>query len=199
MSNFFDKSMKTLKEYKSVILWVLFSVVIAVILQIVTHLNIPTYNVMGGREIYLNPIQKALTLSVSTPLILIMKLFGIAATFETVFAGINGAFINLSGFRMEVVYECTGIYAWIVYSAAVLAYPTGNYLKNIWGFLFGIPAIYLVNLIRFIVLGLFGAYWPNAFDFVHAYLWQLMMIGFLILLFWLFVTWIVKDNPKKTK
>jgi len=200
MSNFVEKTIENVKQYKSVILWIIFSVLIAIVLQIITHMNIPTLNVMGVREVYLNPMQKGLTYAVSFPLIGIMKMFGVTASFESVFGGINGAFINLSGFRMEVIYECTGIYAWIVYSAAVLAYPTGNYLKNILGFLIGFPAIYIVNLFRFIILGLVGAYWPNAFDFIHAYLWQLIMIGFLILLFWIFVSKVVKESaPKKIK
>jgi archaeosortase B (VPXXXP-CTERM-specific) len=200
MSEIIEKTISTLRKYKSVLLWILFSILIAIALQILTHIRMPTYNIMGIKETFLNPIQKGLTYAVVYPLIGIMKFFGVLATFQhTTFAGITGAYIDLSGFRMEVIYECTGIYAWIVYSATVLAYPTGNYIKNMWGFLIGIPAIYLINLIRFVILGLVGAYWPAGFDFIHAYLWQLIMIGFLILLFWCFIVWFAKDLPGKKK
>ncbi|HOO97162.1 MAG TPA: archaeosortase/exosortase family protein [Caldisericia bacterium] len=196
MDNLIKSLVDAVKKYKLVIRWIGLGVIIAIFLQIITHLNIPTFNEFGVQEMYLNPIQKFLTNATSNPLVWLLNLFGINTTFEPIFSGNYGAFLNLQGFYMEIIYECTGIYAWIVYSAAVLAYPTTNYMKNVYGFLIGIPAIYLINLLRFIVLGFVAAYWPAAFDFLHAYLWQLIIIGFILLLFWGFISWIVKEKPQ---
>jgi archaeosortase B (VPXXXP-CTERM-specific) len=184
--------------YKDVILWIVFGILFAVVLQIATHFN------SGSADGYLNPIHKALTYATAYPLVGILKLFGLEVTLETTFMNtINSMFVvfgpvNTPTYRFEIIYECTGIYAWIVYSAAVLAYPTT--IKNrLLGFALGIPAIYIVNMVRFICLSIIGAFWPAAFEFAHAYLWQVIIIGFVIFMFWGYLTWIVKNNPLAPK
>jgi archaeosortase B (VPXXXP-CTERM-specific) len=185
------------KNNKDIILWIVFGVMFAIILQIVTHFN------SGTNDGFLNPIQKALTYATAYPLVGFLKVIGVKAAIETTFLNtINSMFIvfgppNAITYRFEIIYECTGIYAWIVYSAAVLAFPTS--IKNrLIGFGLGIPAIYVINLIRFICLGLIGAFWPAAFEFAHAYLWQIIIIGFVILMFWGYLSWIVKGTSPLT-
>lgn len=193
------KIAEVFNNYKDIILWVVFGLLFAVVLQIATHFN---SGMEGG---FLNPIHKGLTYATAYPLVGLLKLFGMQVSVETTYLNtINSMFVvfgppNAVTYRFEIIYECTGIYAWIVYSAAVLAYPTS--IKNrLVGFGIGIPAIYLINMLRFICLSIIGAFWPSAFEFAHAYLWQVIIIGFVIFLFWGYLTWIVKNNPlRQTK
>ena len=185
-------------NYKDVFLWVIFGLLFAVLLQIGTHFSAPT------SDGYINPIHKALTFGTAYPLVWILNLFGVVSRIETTYLNtVNGMFIVFGRpeavtYRFEIIYECTGVYAWIVYSAAVLAFPTA--VKNRFlGFALGIPALYIVNLFRFICLGIIGAFWPSAFEFAHAYLWQVIIIGFVILMFWGYLAWIVKNNPLTAK
>ncbi len=180
-------------NYKSVWLWVLFGLGIAIVLQVLTHIPIQTFGANGYPDGFLNPIEKALSFATAYPLVAILKFLGIPAGIETFFRNEAGMFITLGQFKFRIIYECTGIYAWIAYSAAVLAYPT-DFRKRLLGFALGIPAIYVVNLVRFIFLGMIGAWWPQTFEFAHAYLWQIIIIGFVILMFWGFVSWIAKEG-----
>lgn len=193
MKNIQAKVIDIFSNYKSLWIWILSGLGIAIVLQILTHLNLPTLGANGAPDGYMNPLEKMLAYVTAVPLAAILKLFGINATLETAFRGDVGMFINLGEFKFRIIYECTGIYAWIAYSAATLAYPT-TFKNRLLGFAIGIPAIYIVNLIRFIFLGIIGAKWPAAFDFAHAYLWQIIIIGFVVLLFWGFVSWIAKNS-----
>ena len=194
MKNIQSRITDLFKNNRSVWLWILWGILTAIVLQVVTHINIPTYSANGYPDGFLNPLEKALAYATAYPLVAILKLFGISASIETAFRSNTGMYINLGQFKFQIIYECTGIYAWIAYSAAVLPYPT-SWRKRLIGFAAGIPFIYVVNLIRFVFLGMIGAWWPNAFEFAHAYLWQLIIIGFVILMFWGFVAW---SNKQKT-
>jgi archaeosortase B (VPXXXP-CTERM-specific) len=193
MKNIQAKVIDIFSNYKSLWIWILSGLGIAIFLQILTHLNIPTIGPDGTPDGFLNSLERFLAYATAVPLTAILNLFGINASIETAFRGSSGMFINLGDFKFRIIYECTGIYAWIAYSAATLAYPTS--IKNrLLGFAIGIPAIYIVNLIRFIFLGIIGAKWPSAFEFAHAYLWQIIIIGFVVFLFWGFVSWIAKNS-----
>jgi archaeosortase B (VPXXXP-CTERM-specific) len=198
MKNIQAKVIDIFSNYKSLWIWILSGLGIAIVLQILTHLNLPTVGPNGAPDGFLNSLEKMLSYATAVPLTAILKIFGINATIETAFRNDVGMFINLGDFKFRIIYECTGIYAWIAYSAATLAYPT-SFKNRLLGFAVGIPAIYIVNLIRFIFLGIIGAKWPSAFEFAHAYLWQIIIIGFVVLLFWGFVSWIAKNSLTQKK
>jgi len=191
-----EKVFDVFVNYKALWFWILWGAVIALLLQIVTHLNVPTIGVSGRPDGFLNPIEKSLAYATAYPLVGILNIFGIGAKVMTTFGDFSqtpGMFVNLGKFTFRIIYECTGIYAFIAFSAAVLSYPTS--IKNrLLGFGLGIPALYLANLIRFIFLGIIGEFWPSAFEFAHAYLWQVIIIGFVVLLFWGYVSWIAKES-----
>ncbi len=101
---------------------------------------------------------------------------------------VSGKFVNLGSFPVKIIEECTGIYEVLIFIAAVMAFPT-NFRKKLIGVLFGVPAMYLFNVIRIITLILVGRYWYNAFEFMHLYFWQVTLI-LMITSVWLF--WILK-------
>lgn len=100
----------------------------------------------------------------------------------------HGILVGMPKLNMIMVYECTGIYAMIVYASCVLAYPSGMKDKGI-GLLLGISGIYLLNILRFMVLGLVGNVSLTLFALFHRYLWE---VSFMFLVFMLWVLWIDK-------
>jgi len=87
----------------------------------------------------------------------------------------HGQMCSFQGFNVKIIDECTGLFEMVIYSAAVLAFPTTWKNKGI-GLLMGIPGIYLFNLIRIIVLLVVGAYSYRTFEFMHLYFWQVTLI-----------------------
>lgn len=93
----------------------------------------------------------------------------------------SGTLVTLNGFGMDVVSECTGIFPIILYSACVLAAPTNIKNKGI-GILFGVPILYAISLIRLVSMGFVGIFYPSMLDWAHTYLWQILLIIFVVLL-----------------
>ncbi|OQX89097.1 MAG: hypothetical protein B6D65_04950 [candidate division Zixibacteria bacterium 4484_93] len=102
-------------------------------------------------------------------------------------ASLSGAVIQLRHISLEIVYECTGVFAFFILSGAILAYPSRGWHKLL-GHIVGLPAVFILNIIRLVVLAVIGEYFSlSVFNFVHEYLWQITFIV-VVLLFW--VLWI---------
>jgi archaeosortase B (VPXXXP-CTERM-specific) len=99
---------------------------------------------------------------------------------------VQGEDVLLGGFSLRIVEECTAVFASLIYISCVLAYPA-SLKSKLMGIGFGIPVIQVINLARLVVLSLTGLYYPEAFEFVHTYVWQSIFIIFVIgvWLFWL--------------
>ena len=92
------------------------------------------------------------------------------------------------GFAVKIIEECTGIYEVLIFTAAVLAFPTSWAKKSI-GLGMGVPLLYLFNVVRIALLIAVGRYLPEFFDFVHLYFMQATLI-LMITSVWLL--WIIK-------
>lgn len=92
---------------------------------------------------------------------------------------------------MKVVDECTGIYEVLVYSGCVLAYST-TYQKKLMGIAFGVPTILGINMVRLVCLGFVGLWFPEIFDYVHYYFWQVTLIIIIVLVVLIWIEKIVK-------
>ncbi len=109
---------------------------------------------------------------------------------------VEGKLVVFSGFAVKIIDECTGIYEMLIFSAAVLAFPT-SWGKKLVGLLMGNPLIYLFNVLRIAMLIVVGRYYPSAFDFMHLYFWQATMI---VMITSVWLLWIIKvvrsdENP----
>ena len=98
-------------------------------------------------------------------------------------AYVSGTLISSPLFSVEVIPACSGILPTIIFISAVLAYPCKLREKLI-GILLGVPAIFLVNLVRMVSLFYVGAYFPRIFEATHLLFWQALMIVAAVLL-WL--------------
>ncbi|CAD7773173.1 Transmembrane exosortase (Exosortase_EpsH) [Candidatus Methanoperedenaceae archaeon GB50] len=114
----------------------------------------------------------------------ILSIFGLDAA-------ASGSAVRVNGFGMEIVDECTGIFEMLVYAAAVLAFPTSRNKKAI-GLAFGIPLLGLLNMVRLICLAFVGMYYPESFEFVHLYLWQVTLILLIVIVLSIWILRVVK-------
>lgn len=134
-----------------------------------------------------------LTIQGSLSLLKNITAFILGAIFSFVGAHVvvNGAALSINGFGLEIIDECTAVFASIVYCSSVLAYPTTLRNKGL-GVLLGVPSLYAINILRLSVLALIGIFQPNLFEFVHVYLWQASFIIFVVVLFLLWLKLVEK-------
>ena len=104
----------------------------------------------------------------ATTLGFLLQLLGMHPTVE-------GALLSAGGFSVKIIDECSALFVFILFSSFVLAYPTTFKNKAI-GLIFGIPSLFVVNTLRLTVVFFAGLWRPDLFEYVHAYLWQTIMI-----------------------
>jgi len=97
---------------------------------------------------------------------------------------VSGNRIGFDGFWVVVVEACNGVLPTTIYLAAVPAFPA-SWSARVWGVAIGIPAIFALNLVRVASLLVLGAYWPSAFEHVHIYVWQTLVVA-LSMAVWIF-------------
>lgn len=95
---------------------------------------------------------------------------------------IIGTNLSTPGYSIDVADGCNGIYATAILISGVLAYPA-RLKEKLLGILFGIAAIFVINLVRVISLFYLGQYYPDIFEQVHNYVWQALII------FWAIFVW----------
>jgi archaeosortase B (VPXXXP-CTERM-specific) len=100
-------------------------------------------------------------------------------------------------FAVKIIDECTGIYEMLIFSAAVLAFPT-TWAKKGLGLALGCPLIYVFNVLRIAVLIGVGRFWPKAFDFMHLYFWQATMIVMITVVWLLWITVVVRHEKDRS-
>jgi len=99
----------------------------------------------------------------------LLSLFGSTTT--------SGHYLSFNNFSASIEGACDGVQPTYIYICAVLAFPS-RWRDKGWGLLIGIPAIFLINLIRVGTMMVCGAYWPSLFEQVHLYGWQALVIVF---------------------
>lgn len=101
--------------------------------------------------------------------------------------------VTYGGFTVTIVDECTGLYEMLIYSAAVMAFPTTGRNKVL-GLLLGNPLIYLFNVLRIGMLIAIGHFERDWFDFMHVYFMQATMIVMITGVWLLWITRVVRDS-----
>lgn len=98
-------------------------------------------------------------------------------------ATVNGVIVSCSKCTFEIIGECTAFFPGAILVAAILASPCVLRSKLV-GLGLGIPALYLINLVRLVSLCFIYRSYPQAFEMVHLLVWQSLMI-FLTILLWI--------------
>jgi len=97
----------------------------------------------------------------------------------------------LKNTTFEIIQECTGLFAAMIYVACVLAYPA-KLVKKGEGIVLGIPLIFFLNILRMVFLVYIGNHHYDLFEYVHSYLWQGTFIIVVILLWFIWIEKIAK-------
>jgi archaeosortase B (VPXXXP-CTERM-specific) len=105
----------------------------------------------------------------------------------------TGTLLSLGTFSVEIIGECTGIFEALIFTAAVVAFPT-RWRKKWIGLLLGIPLIYGFNVLRILMLLVVGRYQPSMFHFFHIYFWQATLILMITSLWLLWIYMVVRDE-----
>lgn len=104
-----------------------------------------------------------------------------------------GARVYLSEQSIQIIDECTGVYAWVLLSGFVLAFPAPARRRWV-GWAATIPFVVLANLTRLVVLGILMEEVPHRVDLVHDYLWQVVWAGGLVAFAVLHARWTLRDR-----
>ena len=95
----------------------------------------------------------------------------------------------LNGFAIKIAYGCSGLEAFILLAAAMMAYPA-TWPQRALGWSAGAVAIMSLNVVRVISLYYIGQYSRAWFDWAHLYAWDvLIMIDGMVVLF-LWIRWL---------
>jgi exosortase/archaeosortase family protein len=88
------------------------------------------------------------------------------------------------GFAYEVYYRCTGVLPAAIFTLCLAAYPAPLKYKAL-GIACGVPLLLALNLVRLVHLFYLGVSSPKLFSLAHGILWEVVLIGATLGLFWL--------------
>lgn len=108
--------------------------------------------------------------------------------------GVYGALIRGPQTRFEIVGECTAVFPAVLLVSGILAFPAGVRAKLL-GVLAFLPAVLLLNQLRLLTLWFVQRHAPDAFDLVHVYVWQPLMVVLVVVLFVVWLEWLVPRSP----
>ena len=94
-------------------------------------------------------------------------------------------------FNMRIGNDCNGVCAHLIFLASVLAYPASWKAKLV-GLAVGQPLLFLLNVFRLMSLFVIGLYIPAIFRAMHVYVWQFLIVGLALLLFFIWADRIVR-------
>jgi len=94
-------------------------------------------------------------------------------------AHVQGVYVTLDKFGARIIGECTAIFALFLYVSFLSVFPA-PWKNKIYGIVLGIPAFFVFNMIRLIVVVKVASLYPGLFKIVHVYFGQVMMILFVL-------------------
>jgi exosortase H (IPTLxxWG-CTERM-specific) len=93
-------------------------------------------------------------------------------------------------FAVSVENECNGAWAHLILLSGMLAYPA-TLRRRLVGGLIAQGALFGINVLRVASLMLIGMYAPGLLRPAHVYVWQFLIIGCALMLFWIWAA----DEP----
>ena len=134
---------------------------------------------------WLKPIQKIIDVNASyTHLLVVVTSKILGLLYHPCIT--NGTVIRLPAMSFDVGVACNGIEAVMIYSVAVMAYPSRWKKKIIW-ITAGFFILQTANILRIVVLSYVGSYLKGLFEFVHIYIAQGIMIALSLTIFFIYL------------
>jgi exosortase H (IPTLxxWG-CTERM-specific) len=100
---------------------------------------------------------------------------------------VNGVVLTAGSHAVSIQNGCNGIEAVVFLVAAILAFPA-TWRQRLLGLAAGIGLIQLLNLVRVVTLFLINRYHPQWFELFHLAIWQTVIGGSAIALFYVWTT-----------
>jgi len=94
----------------------------------------------------------------------------------------NFPYINVAKFPMRIAPECT-ILDYYLFVPAMMLFVSAKWLHKVKWAVIIMAILYGMNLLRFVIMGFVGKYYPSLFDAAHEYFWNLLF-AFLLFLLW---------------
>lgn len=111
----------------------------------------------------------------------VLALINLPSTFE-------GSIIKLPAISLDVQFGCNGLEAVMIYSVAVLAFPS-SWKRKAQGILAGFVVIQVINILRIAALAYSGVHFKSFFEYIHIYIAQGMMIAVALGIFFLYLNY----------
>jgi len=105
----------------------------------------------------------------------------------------QGSIINLPGIALDVRFGCNGLEAVMIYSVAVIAFPS-SWRKRLYGILAGFIVIQVINILRIAGLAYAGIHLRGLFEYIHIYVAQGMMIAISLGIFFFYIVYAKADE-----
>lgn len=124
-------------------------------------------------------VHKAVNMASAKILAVVLGLFSYQAH-------VSKEVVSIPGFSVQIIPECTGIHAALLFVCFVLAYNAPAKAKAL-GLLYGVPGLLAFNFLRLAGITIFGAYQPELFEYLHIFVAQALVIAvvFAACLVWL--------------
>jgi len=102
---------------------------------------------------------------------------------------------SITGVGVSIEAGCNGIEAFLIFTAAVLAYPA-SWQMRMMGIGLGFVAIQVVNVVRVIVLFYLAGQSEAVFKFAHLYLWQALIMLDVLVVWLLWVRQVARHEAR---
>lgn len=126
---------------------------------------------------------------------LVLSFIGVPITFSSEYLSLGFCDYVLSDQILRVNYGCTGLFVFFIFISAVVAYPA-RFKAVSSGLLFGIPLFITYSIVRLVIMGIIGSWFPQYLSPVHNYLMVIINAAFIL---WLYVFWIQNIIPKVSR
>ena len=87
----------------------------------------------------------------------------------------SGRLVTFEAFPVMIVGECVGLLEFMIYTAAVFAFPA-TWRERLIGLVCGLPLLYIFNVVRIGMLLVVGSKNAELFEFFHVYFWQTTLV-----------------------
>jgi exosortase/archaeosortase family protein len=125
------------------------------------------------------------------------RALGLVLNLINIPVSVAGEIVSGKGFVLQIIPECTPVFmvglflCFIVFSPATVRQKAS-------GLVLGIPALYLGNLVRLVIIFMVGQYDRSLFETVHAFWGQIYTIFLVLLCFILWLKWIDKKETQQS-
>ena len=101
--------------------------------------------------------------------------------------------IQMPSIALDVRFGCNGLEAVMIYSVAVIAFPS-SWHKKLIGIIAGFLILQVINILRIAALAYSGIYLDGLFEYIHIYVAQGIMIAISLSIFFIYLNYARKTS-----